>query len=391
MLETKSQDIQDIQEKQIFIVINPKSGSYTESYTKYMLDEINTIVPKDHFNLKILTTTHAGHATEFFRDDHIKLIALIVIIGGDGLVHEVVNGLFLNTHIICDTITGAKVYPMMAVCPNGSGNHLAKTVRTGSFEEFLDALKRFCAGTPLIRKIIPAKIEEIQTKHNEEKYCHESMHYELIQPKKSIISINTIVCGIPASINKTASNIAKYIPSVCSFMKYEIAAVSKISYREYVSLDVLSYADNEPGYVKNRKIFDVISLFVQTTPECGNGFVVDKRINGDERNLTYGYIKDTNSYSLSFEYLRERFGYKSDKFIRRYNYDSSIIILPSHKSNYNTINVDGQNENINLPARVSKYNSSFDFIGSDINNINNSNKERMERIVFLSDGPHVLD
>jgi len=90
-------------------------------------------------DLEIVTTTHRGHARligERALDEHLDVV---VTLGGDGVIHEVVNGLLRDG-------PGPRV-PAIATVPGGSGNVFARALglpadpveATG---ELLDAVRR---------------------------------------------------------------------------------------------------------------------------------------------------------------------------------------------------------------------------------------------------------
>lgn len=68
--------------------------------------------------LDIAHTGHRGHAVELARQAHADGIELVVVLGGDGTVNEVVNGLLAQG-------PGAEV-PALGVLPGGSANVFAR-------------------------------------------------------------------------------------------------------------------------------------------------------------------------------------------------------------------------------------------------------------------------
>jgi diacylglycerol kinase (ATP) len=82
-------------------------------------------------------TEHPGHAVELARAARADGVELVVAAGGDGTVHEVVNGL------LADGPDGRK--PMLGVVPLGSGCDYVKTF--GIPQDLGGALARLTAGT----------------------------------------------------------------------------------------------------------------------------------------------------------------------------------------------------------------------------------------------------
>lgn len=100
--------------KMLVFIINPVSGNGKGLHVWY---KVKKVLEKRNVRYRSFYTKHAGHAedlaiqvVELHKD---KLTALVVV-GGDGTVHEVVNGL--------------KAYPQVAIgyIPGGSGNDFAR-------------------------------------------------------------------------------------------------------------------------------------------------------------------------------------------------------------------------------------------------------------------------
>lgn len=68
------------------------------------------------FELRLLETTRRGEATALACEAGVQGCDVVVAIGGDGTVHEVVNGLMSLT---------AELRPALAILPAGSGNDVA--------------------------------------------------------------------------------------------------------------------------------------------------------------------------------------------------------------------------------------------------------------------------
>jgi YegS/Rv2252/BmrU family lipid kinase len=82
-------------------------------------------------------TTHAGHAVELARQAGAGGCDLVIALGGDGTVHEVINGLMQVPE---------KDRPALGVVPIGSGNDFAEYNRI-SFDP-AQALRQALAGSP---------------------------------------------------------------------------------------------------------------------------------------------------------------------------------------------------------------------------------------------------
>ena len=104
--------------KPYLVLINPASG--TKIATKIFKNVLRPSLEKDAIPYEMLQTEYAGHAKEIVQKKYmVNQYSGIVIISGDGLLHEVFNGLYA----IPDGIKLMRDIPV-GVMPGGSGNAL---------------------------------------------------------------------------------------------------------------------------------------------------------------------------------------------------------------------------------------------------------------------------
>lgn len=96
-------------------MVNPKATT-TNDVTRDVL--ISALA--DKFQLEVVTTTHRGHARELGAQARSQAMDCILTLGGDGTVHEVVNGL----------LTGGPDpgLPVLGTVPGGSANVFARAL-----------------------------------------------------------------------------------------------------------------------------------------------------------------------------------------------------------------------------------------------------------------------
>ena len=75
----------------LVVIANPRAGG---GKVGRHLPEIERILTGAQLSYRIAPTTHPGHATEIARDALARGERYLVAVGGDGTVHEVVNGMF---------------------------------------------------------------------------------------------------------------------------------------------------------------------------------------------------------------------------------------------------------------------------------------------------------
>jgi diacylglycerol kinase (ATP) len=74
----------------LVVIANPRSG---RGKVATHLPEIERILTEAQLSYRIVRTTHPGHATEVAQDALARGERYLVAVGGDGTVHEVVNGM----------------------------------------------------------------------------------------------------------------------------------------------------------------------------------------------------------------------------------------------------------------------------------------------------------
>jgi diacylglycerol kinase family enzyme len=96
-------------------VVNPKATT-TNDITRDVL--ISALA--DKFHLEVVTTTHRGHAGELAERARAEGMDCILTLGGDGTVHEVVNGLLADGPV--------PHLPVLGTVPGGSANVFARAL-----------------------------------------------------------------------------------------------------------------------------------------------------------------------------------------------------------------------------------------------------------------------
>ena len=124
------------------VVMNPWSDQKRAIQNK---DRIQALL-QQRSDAHIVLTEYPGHATKLARQATDEGFDLVVAAGGDGTVHEVVNGL----------VRGGKAGATLGVIPIGSGNDFAYGL--GIPLEMEAALDRLFSGQP--RLIDLARIED---------------------------------------------------------------------------------------------------------------------------------------------------------------------------------------------------------------------------------------
>ena len=107
--------------RKVLVLLNPKSGSgkARETFQK----RVAPIFVEAEIAYDLYVTKYANYAREFVRNKDIYNWKYIVVVGGDGIFYEVINGLF-------ERMDWDKVIEQigMGIIPCGSGNGLARSI-----------------------------------------------------------------------------------------------------------------------------------------------------------------------------------------------------------------------------------------------------------------------
>ena len=285
--------------------------------------------------LFIIITQRANHARELSSMINLEKIQTVFIVGGDGMIHEIVNGLN-NNNTYTERIT-------FSVIPLGSGNHLSKALNIKSIYEWNNSLHNM-----KLMKVFPTVV-----------YTKE---------KKQVLSINTIIGGIPQLINDTSSQISKYIPRFAGWLKYDLSTLYNMFSKFDSKITLHCGGDGDGDHeIKNENneinVHDIMAIFINTTQSCGSDLVISKHIKPDQQNVSLSYFPQHNKLRILYEFIKEKFGYESKYMIRMID-KYSVIYLDGSGSNLSNITVDGQNEKIPIDSKImiKKSLESFNFI-----------------------------
>lgn len=110
------------------VIANPQSAG---GRAARMLPRIRRLVEQRGASIDLRVTEGPGHATTLAREAAEAGVERVLVVGGDGTLHEAVNGLLGPDGL---------PPPKLAVCPMGTGNDFFRMVDTGTgLEETIEA------------------------------------------------------------------------------------------------------------------------------------------------------------------------------------------------------------------------------------------------------------
>ena len=133
-------DDEDPQKRKVLILLNPFGGAGAARLNWALVEPM---LEKAHIQYSLVETQHANHAYEIVNAELVpSQFDVIMTVSGDGLIHEVINGLLnrkdWNTAVdvpelgqvrFRDTVT-------LGVVPGGSGNGMIKSLLHRAGEEY---------------------------------------------------------------------------------------------------------------------------------------------------------------------------------------------------------------------------------------------------------------
>jgi diacylglycerol kinase family enzyme len=192
--------------KKAVLIVNPNAGGRKGLAIGRTVKDI---LVDGGMEVDVLPTAFSGHATELARTISLVDISVVLCVGGDGTVHEVVNGLLSRDDY------AASVKDDVAVCiiPAGSGNTLAYDLGLLSVE---GAAKKCLEGRSSLIDVI--EVTNVTSENVGEKEVQETSSVLPIRDSRPIYCINIVGYGLPPAVLNTANSMR-----FCGGAKYDLA------------------------------------------------------------------------------------------------------------------------------------------------------------------------
>ncbi|MFA9390309.1 MAG: diacylglycerol kinase family protein [Prolixibacteraceae bacterium] len=171
--------------QKVYLIYNPFSGNKKGTI---ILERIKPIFEKGNIETVIFETQYAGHARELANSLPFDGFDGLCVIGGDGTMHEIVNGMLKRTD-------GAKI--PIGLIPGGTGN---------SFMHDVDALDPEVA----VKRILTGRRRSVDI-------AHVDSNGEILY------GFNIVGWGLPTDITETAAKL-KWLGSQC----YNVASIIEV-------------------------------------------------------------------------------------------------------------------------------------------------------------------
>jgi len=126
-------EIQPVHAEKWLIIVNPNAGSKKGEKD---WPKICKQLQAEEFDFDCVFTEHRGHAIDLARENIEKGFRNLAVVGGDGTLNEVLNGLFMQKSVPLNEIS-------LGMIPVGTGNDWGRTFDLPfEYKKAIDVLKR---------------------------------------------------------------------------------------------------------------------------------------------------------------------------------------------------------------------------------------------------------
>jgi diacylglycerol kinase family enzyme len=200
--------------------------------------------------LEILTTEAKGDALEFVKNHSLQEVDALLTIGGDGTVHEVINGM-MKREVPCEIPLG--------ILPSGTGNSLMTDMGSETVQQ---ATQDFFSGVRFRMDLMEISID------GEIRY-----------------GFNLIGCGLPSAVNAYAE-----ASRACKSQRYNVGVLKALIRYQKVgyTLEV-----NDPELNLSSDF-----IIISNTRHIGNGICIAPHARLDDGKLDLIYLTSCSRVSL---------------------------------------------------------------------------------------------
>eukprot|EP01062_Namystynia_karyoxenos_P009035 TRINITY_DN13193_c0_g2_i1.p1 TRINITY_DN13193_c0_g2~~TRINITY_DN13193_c0_g2_i1.p1 ORF type:complete len:423 (+),score=141.36 TRINITY_DN13193_c0_g2_i1:80-1270(+) len=240
----------------VLILVNPYSGGKTGMK---IFEGVKAILEKGGVEVRHRQTEYAGHAQQMAREEDLTGIDVLCSIGGDGTIHETVNGMMLRDRATVPD--GLRV----GVIPAGSGNTFAYDLGILTSEQAAECILSGKARpidllrltTPPAGQLGPDAPQSLGAAAAEGALAEPLMH----APREGDVqySLNMVGFGVPAAVLRRANSLR-----CCGGAQYNCAAycelISNPSYpcRVHINGRYAGAGEDEVKKLKEQRLYAMI-------------------------------------------------------------------------------------------------------------------------------------
>ncbi len=237
--------------KPVWVIVNPKAAGGRGAD---VMPELEEMLNRYEIDFSIHETAAPGHAEELARTAH-AVASRILVVGGDGTIHEVANGLLADPE---PAVVGLRL-PPLAILPVGTGNDFFRMVR--SPPGILEAVRALGEGVPRSFEVGEARWEGGQR------------HF-----------VNLVGVGIDVEVLRRRSTFAR-LPGLLQYLAALGASLAR--YRPIPLRVTLSCGNQESRVLEAPVLLSAVTV----GPSVGGGFVLSPRAVPDDGRLDLFHVR----------------------------------------------------------------------------------------------------
>lgn len=299
--------------RKMLVLINPFSGSGKS--LKLFQQQVAPMFGEADIHYKILVTKYAGHAQEYVQSVDLSRWYGIVVMSGDGLVFEVINGLMSRP----DWQKALKI-PIGCI-PAGSGNALCCSINYSAGEPILSNDVLHSTFVLIKHQVLPLDLVAIQMQN------------------KSMYSFLSVTWGIIADIDYESEKYRRSLGSKRFLVLFAQRIIDLRSYRGRLSfIPIMALQDNSNG--EDAKVRKLSRFVLDSNPTSRDNSLSGSecQLDGmDDCNWSPGHGLPKRSYTLPEGFnLKDKNEY-NDNIPRnsRHHSENDLSLELNHSSHRN--------------------------------------------------------
>ena len=147
----RADEEETIAPRRVQILLNPQSG---KKKGRQIFEVVRPLLEKSYLQFTVIETRHRGQAREIVREMDLSAVDGLAIVGGDGTIHEVINGLTSRAD------WEEAILTPIGTIPAGTSNGLSKTLSEISGEPYDPISAAFAIAQGKVRSLDLAIAEQ---------------------------------------------------------------------------------------------------------------------------------------------------------------------------------------------------------------------------------------
>eukprot|EP00730_Choanoeca_flexa_P007789 TRINITY_DN12393_c0_g1_i4.p1 TRINITY_DN12393_c0_g1~~TRINITY_DN12393_c0_g1_i4.p1 ORF type:complete len:476 (+),score=119.90 TRINITY_DN12393_c0_g1_i4:888-2315(+) len=290
----------------IMIIYNPISGGGTAK--KMVHDLVVPVLAAARTAYTITETQYKRHAVEVVQQLDTSSVDGILIAGGDGLVHEVITGYFMNPDQ-----DGIRRIPV-GIAPSGTANAMANTIHRHPSKTPVSLVGRAALA---VAKGLTCKVDVIRVER------------ETVDDEKLVYALSCFGWGIAGAVALKADKL-RWIPGQKK-ARYDIAgAVSMLTDWPIVDKFKFEYPvkKDDGTHEWKTEYLSTINMISANMPYLGDDHAISPRVTPDDGNLAVVVVNGTAS---RMDVIRLAFAMKKGVFLGEDPTRCRTFVVPEFK------------------------------------------------------------